>query len=219
MMKTFLSGVFSKLPSMCNFYFINYGRFCGSPSWSQAIKIFYNGYWMERLHNPLIDSKLFHNSCNLKHLETITISRTCRCWGFNELKPNTLGLRHKSGLQNQFVFLKNHCGYFKNFSSFQTSYQEKNKTTAIYIIALVTLVLGGSYAAVPLYRIFCQVRNFHPHDLQLCRGYFKLISPTTNKLLQKRSNLILVLLYNTKKVQKRVQKKNTNAQKLPKVTA
>ncbi|XP_046855577.1 cytochrome c oxidase assembly protein COX11, mitochondrial-like isoform X2 [Xenia sp. Carnegie-2017] len=34
--------------------------------------------------------------------------------------------------------------------------QRKNQTTAIYTVALVIVVLGISYAAVPLYRMFCQ---------------------------------------------------------------
>lgn len=33
----------------------------------------------------------------------------------------------------------------------------RNKTTAIYIIALVVSVVGLSYLAVPLYRLYCQV--------------------------------------------------------------
>ena len=37
--------------------------------------------------------------------------------------------------------------------------QRKNQTTAIYTVALVIVVLGISYAAVPLYRMFCQVRQ------------------------------------------------------------
>ena len=39
----------------------------------------------------------------------------------------------------------------------------RNKTTAIYIIALAVTVVGASYLAVPLYRLYCQVSEF---DLQ-----------------------------------------------------
>ena len=38
--------------------------------------------------------------------------------------------------------------------------QEKNKTIALYATALVALVFGMSYAAVPLYKVFCQMTGF-----------------------------------------------------------
>ena len=38
--------------------------------------------------------------------------------------------------------------------------QEKNKTIAMYATALVALVFGMSYAAVPLYKVFCQMTGF-----------------------------------------------------------
>ena len=37
------------------------------------------------------------------------------------------------------------------------SLSEKHNTTAMYVISVVILVCGGSYAAVPLYRLYCQV--------------------------------------------------------------
>lgn len=39
-----------------------------------------------------------------------------------------------------------------------STFHERNKTTAIYVIALAVAVMGFSYLAVPLYRLFCQVR-------------------------------------------------------------
>ena len=49
--------------------------------------------------------------------------------------------------------------FSRNFSRISRNhYQQRNRTTAIYTVALVVVVLGVSYAAVPLYRIFCQVR-------------------------------------------------------------
>jgi cytochrome c oxidase assembly protein subunit 11 len=38
--------------------------------------------------------------------------------------------------------------------------QDKNKTIALYATALVALVFGMSYAAVPLYKVFCQMTGF-----------------------------------------------------------
>lgn len=34
----------------------------------------------------------------------------------------------------------------------------RNRKVAIYMASVVTAVLGISYAAVPLYKVFCQVR-------------------------------------------------------------
>ena len=48
----------------------------------------------------------------------------------------------------------------RNFFTFRTSI-ERNKTTFFYMLGLAILTTGLSYAAVPLYRMFCQVRwNF-----------------------------------------------------------
>lgn len=50
-----------------------------------------------------------------------------------------------------------------NESTIQQGRKGKNRTTLIYVIALAIAVIGLSYAAVPLYRVFCQVINtlFH----------------------------------------------------------
>ena len=36
---------------------------------------------------------------------------------------------------------------------------ERHKSVAMYTVSVVILVCGGSYAAVPLYRLYCQVQN------------------------------------------------------------
>ena len=46
---------------------------------------------------------------------------------------------------------------FNTFFPFRTSI-ERNKTTFFYMLGLAILTTGLSYAAVPLYRMFCQVR-------------------------------------------------------------
>ena len=37
---------------------------------------------------------------------------------------------------------------------------ERNKTTVLYLISLCVLTVGASYAAVPLYRIYCQASGY-----------------------------------------------------------
>ena len=53
---------------------------------------------------------------------------------------------------------KRFVGTSTDYNSSST-FHERNKTTAIYVIALAVEVMGFSYLAVPLYRLFCQVRN------------------------------------------------------------
>ena len=80
--------------------------------------------------------------------------------------PNFLNFYNIATAKFQYSFCRswvfsirfNCSGQPRNFSSSRNHYQQKNRSTAIYIVALVIVVLGGSYAAVPLYRIFCQVR-------------------------------------------------------------
>ena len=47
-----------------------------------------------------------------------------------------------------------------------STFHERNKTTAIYVIALAVAVMGFSYLAVPLYRLFCQVLFSHVKGLK-----------------------------------------------------
>lgn len=42
-------------------------------------------------------------------------------------------------------------------NSYNSASNTRNKTTAIYVIALAVTVVGFSYLAVPLYRLYCQV--------------------------------------------------------------
>jgi len=42
----------------------------------------------------------------------------------------------------------------------QQKLHEKNKEIAMYVLATIITVLGASYAAVPLYRVFCRVTGF-----------------------------------------------------------
>ena len=54
-----------------------------------------------------------------------------------------------------------------------STFHERNKTTAIYAIALAVAVMGFSYLAVPLYRLFCQVLFSHVKELKGNRTWWK----------------------------------------------
>ncbi len=47
----------------------------------------------------------------------------------------------------------------RNYST-HNHWRKSNKQTLTYIIAVAIAVVGLSYAAVPLYRIYCQVNNY-----------------------------------------------------------
>ena len=46
------------------------------------------------------------------------------------------------------------------FEKRQQTTAEKNKTTLLYLISLAILTAGASYAAVPLYRMFCSATGY-----------------------------------------------------------
>ena len=59
----------------------------------------------------------------------------------------------------------------------------RNKTTAIYIIALAVTVVGASYLAVPLYRLYCQVSEFDLQSWpQATSTFTSLLSPPISAL-------------------------------------
>lgn len=75
-------------------------------------------------------------------------------------QPNRLSRGRDTLLPTSGVFYngrKRLVGTSTDYNSSST-FHERNKTTAIYVIALAVAVMGFSYLAVPLYRLFCQVR-------------------------------------------------------------
>ncbi len=42
-------------------------------------------------------------------------------------------------------------------NQYRKKLSEKHKSVAMYALSLAILIGGGSYAAVPLYRLYCQV--------------------------------------------------------------
>ncbi|KAH9412572.1 Cytochrome c oxidase assembly protein cox11, mitochondrial [Dermatophagoides pteronyssinus] len=61
------------------------------------------------------------------------------------------------GLTNRFLYPRNPIHHTMiMWRSYRPIDQEKNRSTAMLLTALVVIVLGLSYAAVPLYRIYCQ---------------------------------------------------------------
>ena len=99
------------------------------------------------------------------HGNHVLLSRTI----WMNLKTLTLTRQPLINYQSQSVYFTNlsssqlRTSYFiwspylfKSFSSHQR--QSANQRTVTYMIAVAIMVVGLSYAAVPLYRLFCQVR-------------------------------------------------------------
>ena len=154
-MQSFVSGVFNKFPMMSKFYFKSCGHFCWTSLLSNHDLKTVNGAFRMLVFQRMLYSRHLQTYCKLKPLASVKNTRFFGCWTFYGVRLNINAPRQR------FATRTSNCGFSRNFSSFQNSYHQKNKTTAIYTIALVTVVLGGSYAAVPLYRIFCQVRNMY----------------------------------------------------------
>jgi len=59
-------------------------------------------------------------------------------------------------------------GILRQYSTVQEKTRKTNLSIVLYITAVAIIVLGMSYAAVPLYRLFCQVLLIHCVVVPLC---------------------------------------------------
>ena len=105
-----------------------------------------------RLIIPKINATVrrFHSSLRVKNLEgkavyyrTVVVQR-------NILVPQNITTRH---------FSTSHSSFAKKGSSSE----ERKKSTVYYVLAIGVLTVGFTYAAVPLYRLFCQVTYYWYH--------------------------------------------------------
>lgn len=53
----------------------------------------------------------------------------------------------------------NYCDTPDARAAAKAALQDRNRKVAIYMATVVAAVLGVSYAAVPLYKVFCQVQT------------------------------------------------------------
>ena len=96
-------------------------------------------------------------------------TRTCAFLTANSLRnatsksPKDNPIRKFNQQQKEGGFWKKFDGFFAvKEEKFQSS-KERNRTTMMYVASAVIVTVGATYAAVPLYRIFCQVCNSaHP---------------------------------------------------------
>ena len=99
-------------------------------------------------------------------------TRTCAFQTANSLR-NASSKSPKDNPIRKFNQQQKKGGFWKKFDDFFTvkeekhmshiSSKERNRTTMMYVASAVIVTVGATYAAVPLYRIFCQVCNSaHP---------------------------------------------------------
>lgn len=107
----------------------------------------------------LLQSFHFVASVVPKYLSYIT--RAHNTYISSHLLTSTRGLVSRRRVFESLEQIKKfHCGrYNKLYSNHANKNQSsrKGKSTVYYVVALGVLVGGLSYAAVPLYRLFCQV--------------------------------------------------------------
>lgn len=68
--------------------------------------------------------------------------------------------RIKSSVQRMWMSSSSSSGKKGSSSTFKEQRKEKNHQIAYYMTAIAIAVFGISYAAVPLYKVFCQVTGF-----------------------------------------------------------
>lgn len=78
--------------------------------------------------------------------------------GFKELYvTKTCIFQQEKSLKLFSSLLRGETRRFAGTHVGSSAFNARNRTTAIYVIALAITVMGFSYLAVPLYRLFCQV--------------------------------------------------------------
>jgi len=93
-------------------------------------------------------------------------TRTCAFLTANSLRnatsksPKDNPIRKFNQQQKEGGFWKKFDGFFAvKEEKFQSS-KERNRTTMMYVASAVIVTVGATYAAVPLYRIFCQETGY-----------------------------------------------------------
>ncbi len=71
---------------------------------------------------------------------------------------------HSSCKNGTLLFQKMKCNkmvFSRNTTTKPGPYDRRNQTGLFYITSAAVMMIGGSYAGVPLYRLFCQVSYLH----------------------------------------------------------
>ena len=124
-----------------------------------------SGSLMNRLvqccrNRPIGTQLVIVNRAKAFHSVSKTTATPCLLAGFE-------GQPLKSFFRRQFDFSKKpqqpierKSKWFSGKRKLPQTSKERNLTTLLYLVSLAVLTTGASYAAVPLYRIFCQVPVF-----------------------------------------------------------
>ncbi|XP_028800573.1 cytochrome c oxidase assembly protein COX11, mitochondrial-like isoform X1 [Neltuma alba] len=104
-------------------------------------------------------SKTFTNSIN-----GFPRNLSCNIWPSNFLRQfstkSLYQIHRSSALVAKNGSMSCALPGFRQFSSFHVSREQKSRKMLIYLSALVVAMVGSSYAAVPLYRRFCQATGY-----------------------------------------------------------
>ena len=122
----------------------------------------YNAYFMLRSGQcrkltPLRYSFTHHIGCNIPAREMSLMSRLPPYLMVRN-KWSKLSLIQRSPTKYVYCY-----GVVRRYYNAQRTHQSgRNRSTLVYTTAAAIVVLGMSYAAVPLYRMFCQVMFISP---------------------------------------------------------
>jgi len=93
-------------------------------------------------------------------------SKTCACLTANSFRnvasksPKPNPVRRFNEQQKKKTFWKRFDDFFTPKEEKFMSSTERNRTTMMYVASAVMLTVGATYAAVPLYRLFCQETGY-----------------------------------------------------------
>ena len=76
----------------------------------------------------------------------------------NKKNPEITFVRWQFDFSKKPTPIPRRSKWFSGSRKLPKTSKERNLTTLLYLFSLAILTTGASYAAVPLYRVFCQVR-------------------------------------------------------------
>ena len=106
-------------------------------------------------------TKIFPELLTLRRAKKI---RNCKTLEFGEmfgvLHFQTKQMRNMRHFRHFVRQQEEKVGSFSGMRFMSNSRQERNKSFALYLVSVAVGVVGLSYAAVPLYKVFCQATGY-----------------------------------------------------------
>ena len=131
--------------------------------------------------SPSMAFRAIKQNGSMRAGEMFTRDKLCHKRHLTVINVNSVRLR--TYRTNRKIRRNFSCRFFsssRHQNARHESFSEKNKTLALYALSAVVGVLGGSYAAVPLYKIFCQATGFGGTTQKVDVERAKTLTPVEN---------------------------------------